>query len=152
MRYAICLAAFLAMASVCYGFVGDWDHHKNVTASAKAIANLARQKGAATASTTILSCYETALSATAFTPEMEGCIVKDILQARLDAAVFGRMSAEARRLAGVPDATDVLEKMSRRVAAMLLKYKISPEDFRPTMDLINTLGSQAYYDQWKSGQ
>src|SRR4051794_1586774 len=92
------------------------DRTDNIRKAAIEIAPIHHMKGSDGAFVVILDCYKRELAkATSVTSQLERCMAQDIIVSDLTAAVFSKVSPNARKSAGADDPETVKKAMARRI-------------------------------------
>lgn len=121
------------------------DRVRNIENAAAEIGSIQKKSGSDGAFAAIGACYKRELAhATALTPQLEACMAQDIIVAQVTAALYSKISAEGRRMAGGEEPDAVLRAMTGRVAGTMARFKVPQDDARIFSGIVKTRGMEAY--------
>ncbi len=115
-------AALIALSALQAAAKPGWDQAR--------LAQLQRSGGLTGAYQFISACYKTHGLASAYSQPFEACIIQDYILTKMTAAVYQRLTEDARQKLGAPEPQSMLAAMSRRVSLAFAQYKISEADAR----------------------
>jgi hypothetical protein len=121
------------------------DRVRNIEKAAAEIGAIQKKSGSDGAFAAINECYKRELvRATALTPQLEACMTQDIIVSQVTAAVYSRISAEGRRMAGGEEPDAVLKAMRGRVVGTMARFKVPQDDALVFNGIVKTRGMEAY--------
>ncbi len=121
-----------------------WNQSDNVKAAAKQLAGIQQREGAEGAVRFISACYKTHGLASAYSKSYEGCVAQDYMQARALALVYSRVDEATLKQKGMPTAEAVTRALNARMNAAFAKYRMSQDDGRKLVQLVESQGVPIY--------
>ena len=121
------------------------DRVRNIEKAAAEIGVIQKKGGSDGAFAAINECYKRELArARALTPQLEACMAQDVVVSQVTAAVYSRLPAEGRRMAGGEEPDAILRAMTGRVIGTMTRFKVPQDEALVFSGIVKTRGMEAY--------
>jgi hypothetical protein len=145
LRAIVCaLLAVTWLPSAVQAQWASWDQTAHIQKTSSDLAARVRSKGADTASAEIARCYRDHIKANTLTQPLERCVIEDAVHSWMTASVYASVSKETLTKMKLPAPDEITAAMSKRVVAVLSRFKIPQQNARDFMQLVRQQGLPAY--------